>query len=64
MVIILLVLAPNFEKHIISEAKAFPTPMTPRVNFLNADYDDKERRAKSVVIDVAYCAGIDFVQII
>jgi hypothetical protein len=63
MAIILLVLAPNFEKHIISEAKAFPDPMTPRLNFLNMDYDNMEQRAKSVVIDVGHCAGIDFIQL-
>jgi hypothetical protein len=63
MAIIVLVLFPNFEEHIISEAKTFPDPMTPRVNFLNVDYDNKEQRAKSVVIDVGQCAGINLIHL-
>jgi hypothetical protein len=59
--IVILVLCPNVEKHVISEAKTFPDPMTPRVDFLNVEYDDKEERAKSVVIDVGQCAGMNLI---
>jgi hypothetical protein len=63
MAILVLVLFPNIEEHIISEANRFPDRMTPRLNFLNVDYDNKERRAKSVVIDVGICAGIILIEL-
>jgi len=56
--IIALVINPKFKEFIISEAAHFPDPITPRINFITVDYDNEQRRAKSMVIDLGQCAGI------